>query len=76
MDYLSRTKKLIAEKAGVDVQEIHNESYFEDDLNIGEMELIDILETLEEALHIELLDSKGNIETVGELLEAIAEQVD
>ncbi len=76
MEYITKTKKTIADKAGVDLNEVHNDSFFEDDLNLGGMELVDILETLEEALHVDLLSDKDNFETVGDLIEAIAEQVD
>jgi acyl carrier protein len=76
MEYINKVKKTIAEKAGVDVSEVKNESFIEDDLNLGGLELVDILETLEEALHVELLADKDNFETVGDLIEAIAEQVE
>lgn len=75
-DYTKKIKKLIADKAGVETSEINPSDYFEDDLNIGEMELMEILEDLEEAFHIELLDLRDEIETVQELIEAVSEQVE
>jgi acyl carrier protein len=76
VDYESKIKKIIADKAGVEPSEIHEESYFEDDLNLGDMELVDIIEELEEEFHIDLADEKKDIETVGDLIEAIAELVE
>ncbi len=40
------------------------------------MELIDILEELEESLQVDLIEHKNEIETVGELIELIEEQID
>ena len=36
-NYYGTIKKLISEKAGVEPSEITTESFFEDDLNIGEI---------------------------------------
>ena len=76
IDYIKKIKKLIADKSGHELSEIHEESYFEDDLNLGEMDLMDILEELEESLHVELVEQKDEIETVGDLIEMVAEQVE
>ncbi len=76
VDYTAKIKKVIADKAGVEIHEVHEESFFEDDLNLGDMELIDILESLEEEFHIELVEDKENFETVGDLVEAVSEQVE
>ncbi len=73
---IKKIKKLIADKAGLEISDIDVTDYFEDDLNIGEMELLEILEELEEAFHVELMESKDEIETVEDLIDLIAEQVD
>lgn len=75
-DYVKKIKKLIADKAGQEPSEIENETYFQDDLNIGEMELMDILEELEESLQVDLVEHKNEIETVGELIELVEEQIE
>lgn len=75
-EYLPQVKRIIAEKAGVDVHEVTYESYFEDDLNVGEMELVEILSEIEEALQVELMDEKDNIESVGDLLDLLSEKLD
>ena len=64
--------EIIAEKTGVDISEITTDSFFEDDLNVSEMELIEILSEIEEALDIEeLLDKKDSIESVADLVEIV-----
>jgi acyl carrier protein len=75
-NYLQRIKKIIEHKNGIDPTEITPESYFEDDLNIGEMELIDILTELEDEYHVDLIDAKDDIESVGDLLELLSEKLD
>lgn len=75
-DYKKKVIELIAEKAGMDPEEIDIEAFFEDDLNIGHLELIDILEGLEEIFHIELMVYKDDLETVQDLLDQVAEQVE
>jgi acyl carrier protein len=75
-DYQKKVKDVIAAKAGVDLDEIEPESYFEDDLNLSHLELVEILVELEEIFQIELMDSKEEIETVQELLDLVGEQVE
>ncbi len=75
-DYVKKIRKLVAEKAGVEVAELNFEDYIEDDLNIGEMELIELLEEIEETFHVELLENKGEIETVQDLVDFVSEQVE
>jgi acyl carrier protein len=76
IDYVKKIKKLIADKAGQEPSEIENEMFIQDDLNLGDMELMDILEELEEALHVDLVESKDEIETVNDLIELVEEQVE
>lgn len=75
-DYFSKVKHIIADKAGLDVTEVTPESYFEDDLNISEMELNEILTEVEESLHVDLLEDKANIESVADLLDILSEKLD
>lgn len=75
-DYLNQIKKIIQEKTGHEAKDVQETSYFEDDLNIGEMELLEILSELEEIYQVNLVDEQGNIETVQDLEELIAEQID
>jgi len=75
-NYFAQIKKIISEKSGIDPSEITEESYFEDDLNIGEMELVEILSEIEEALQVDLIEEKGNIASVADLLDMLSEKLD
>ena len=75
-NYLNKIKKIIEEKTGIDPSEITLESYFEDVLNISEMELMEILEEIEEVFNVDLTDEKDNIETVGDLVELLEENLE
>ena len=75
-DYFEVIKDLIAEKEGVDAEDISEDSFFEGDLNIGEMQLVQILTELEEQFHVELIEDKENFDTVQDLLDALTEQVE
>lgn len=75
-DYVKKIKRIIAEKTGHEIDEIDEGMYFEDDLNLGEMELVDILSEIEDIFHVELLDRKDEIETVGDLIDMVYEQVE
>ncbi len=77
METENQIKGLIAEKTGADPAEITVESFFEDDLNIGGLELVEILSDLEEMLEIEgLLDNKKNMITVGDLVDLVSEKTE
>ena len=75
MEYYSKVKKVIAEKTGLEPTEISAESYFADDLNVGEMELIDILEELEETCHVDLIEDADNFVTVQDVVDALEEHI-
>ena len=75
--YLNRIIALIVEKTGVDPEEVSEESYLEDDLNISELELHEIIATLEEEYHIEFEEEeKEQVESVMDLVELIVEKID
>jgi acyl carrier protein len=67
--------KILSDKFGLEAEEIKPSSFFEDDLNIGEMELIDVLTDLEEELQTDLLEERENIDTVQDLLDIIEERI-
>lgn len=76
-EYLYQIKKLISEKTGVETEEITEESFFEDDLNMGDMELVDLLTDLEEIYNCEeLVEEKDNMETVQDVVDLLIEKVD
>ena len=75
-EYLTKTKKVIEEKTGVSPSDIHETSFFEDDLNIGEMELLEILSELEEMYRVDLVSEQENIATVQDILDLLSEKID
>jgi acyl carrier protein len=75
-NYLAKVKSIIEHKFGVDAQDITPEAFFEEDLNISEMELIDLLGDLEEEFDVDLIENRSEIESVGDLLEILSERLD
>ena len=74
-EYLTKIKKIITEKTGLEYSEISAESFIEDDLNIGEMEFLEILEELEETFHVKLIENSENFETVQDLIDILEENI-
>jgi acyl carrier protein len=75
VNYVKKIKELVSQKAGMEPNEITEESYFEDDLNLGELEVAEIIEELEEAYSIDLADY-GDMETVADLITAVSENLE
>ena len=75
-NYLQKIKNIIESKLGVDPEDIKPDSYFEDDLNISEWELLEVLQELEETYQIDLTENKDEIESVADLLDALSEKLD
>ncbi len=75
-DYFKEVRKIIEEKTGLEPSEISPESFFEEDLNVGEMELMEILSDLEEKYETDLLEERNKIETVQDLVDLLAEKVE
>lgn len=71
-----RAKQIIAEKAGIEVHEMTEDMFFGEDLNLGELELTEILEELEEEFKIDLIDEQDRIESVNNLLEILEEKLE
>ncbi|KKS16928.1 MAG: Acyl carrier protein [candidate division WWE3 bacterium GW2011_GWC1_41_7] len=75
-NYLQIIKELVSERTGLEPSEITKESFFEDDLNVSEMELIDILEELEETYKTDLVEERDNIDSVESLMDILSEKLD
>jgi len=75
-DYLKEIKKIIEEKTGIETSEITPDLFFEDDLNLGDMELLEILNELEDKYKADLVDEKDNIETVQDLADLLSEKIE
>ncbi|MBI2620602.1 acyl carrier protein [candidate division WWE3 bacterium] len=76
MTYEQQIKKIISERSGLDIHEISPQSYFEDDLNIGNIELLEIITDIEETLGVEIPGGTKKIETVEDILTAVSEQLE
>ena len=74
--YLTKLKNIIFEHTGIDKEEISADSYFKDDLNIGEMELIEIIGELEEEYQIDLSEVSEDFETIQDVVDALEEYVE
>ena len=77
--YLEKIKKIIFEKTGTEPEEIEPSSHFEEDLNIGEQEFVEILEKVEEAFEVDLAEYKDRaeiIKTVEELINILSDELD
>ena len=66
---------LVASKAGIEIEEINDNSSFSDDLNLGEMEILDIITEIEEMYEITLEVDTEDLETVGDLISAVSEEL-
>lgn len=76
-DYLGKVKEILAERTGVDPDEVTDEAYFHEDLNIGKIELMEVIAELEEEYEITLEDEeKEDIESVGDLVGLLIEYVE
>lgn len=76
MDYINKTKEIISKIAGIEIDDIKDESFFEDDLNIGELELSEIYGEIEEALEVNLSEERANFETYGDLVATLNEKLE
>lgn len=75
-NYLKQTKKAISGVTGVDPSEIKGADQFEGDLNVGNLELVEILENLEEEFTVELMEEKDKLEVVSDLVDLLTEKLE
>lgn len=75
-NYKQQIKEMLAERLGIETEEIHPESYFEEDLNLGELELMELVTDIEDEFEIDLNDEKDHLETVADLYNAVADKVE
>jgi acyl carrier protein len=76
VNYVKKIKELVSEKAGFEPNEISEDLYFEDDLNLGALEVAEVIEELEEDYSISLSEYKTEIETVGDLITAVGDNLE
>lgn len=75
-NHKERAKQIIAHKAGLEPKEILDDMFFGDDLNLGDLELTEILEELEDLFKIDLLNEQSEIESVKDLFDALEEKLE
>jgi len=76
-EYLKKIKQLISDKTGMELDEVNEDSYFEDDLNMGQMDLVDLITDLEEIYQTDgLMEEKDEMETVQDLIDILIEKVE
>lgn len=75
-NYKDKVHFVISKKAGVEMSEIENEMFLGDDLNLGEIEISEILEELEDMFAVELLSEQSKIESVSDLIEILEEKLE
>ncbi len=75
-EYFGKIKKIIEEYTGLSPSDIHENSFFEEDLNIGEMDLLEILSELEEMYQVDLVSEQENITTVQDVVDILSEKID
>ena len=77
IDYLEKVKEILADRAGVDPDEVTDDSYFFDDLNIGKIELMEVITELEDEFEISIDDEeKDEVESVGDLVGLLIEHLE
>lgn len=75
-NFKEKVKQVIAQKAGVEAREVLDDMFFGDDLNLGDLELTEILEELEDQFKVDLLDEQSELESVKDLLDTLEEKLD
>ncbi len=74
--YLQKIQKAIAKQLGVSPSEILPADYFDEDLNMGEIELVQLLEELESNFGVELVQWAPKIKTVNDLVNIVREELE
>jgi acyl carrier protein len=76
-EYIKRIIAIIIEKTGIDPEDITESSYFEEDLNIDELELMDIIAIIEEEYDIIFEpEEKERITSVMDIVEFVVEKIE
>ncbi len=75
-NYLKKIKEILLEKFGVEPEEVESDSYFTDDLNLGELEIDELLVELEEIYHTSLMEEKEEIKSIEDLIDILVEKLE
>jgi len=75
VDVLEKVKEIVAERLGVDVDEIQPESSFVDDLGADSLDVVELVMAFEEEFDLEIPDEHvEQIATVGDAVAYIQER--
>ncbi len=67
--------KVVAEKMGVDQDDISRDTRFTEDLNADSLDTVELIMDLEDEFEIAIGDEEaGNLQTIGDVVEFIAKQ--
>lgn len=76
MNIEERVKQLISEHLGVPLEEVLEKADFIQDLNAQTIEITDIILAIEQAYKIKIPEEEQkNIQTVGDLINAVTDQL-
>lgn len=67
---------LISQKSGTNPEDLEMENYLEDDLNLGELEIAELIGEIEETFEIEFDEKNESFETIEDLIGAISEKLE
>lgn len=74
---LKKIKDILADNFGIDPSEVTDGAYFEEDLNVGEYEMVELLSELEEEYQIEFEgEDKAELITVGDLVTVVRDKAE
>ena len=74
---IKKIKEILAENFGIDPSEVTEHAYFEEDLNVGEYEMVELLSELEEEYQIEFeAEDKEDLTTVGDLVSVVKDKAE
>lgn len=76
-DYLEDIKQLISKQFGIPQEDIEEDSYLEADLNITELDLEDLIETIQDKYQIQIPAEKvSTFKKVSDIISYLFENID
>lgn len=77
IDYLEDVKQLISKQFGIPQEDIEEDSYLEADLNITELDLEDLIETIQDKYQIQIPVQKvSTFKKVSDIVSYLFENID
>ena len=77
VDHLEDIKKLISDQFGIPQEDIEEDSYLEADLNITELDLEDLIETIQDKYQIQIPSQKvSTFKKVSDIISYLFENID